>query len=324
MSKVWKNKTATDHIEKKLKEVKSVTIVDYTREMSLESIPANKAYRMDGVHLYAEILNMEDILASTAVEGETTHKRTLRFLNQHYRAAHRVLSRCNVMRVDFQNQRLHAVVAKPYNTETDGEAKRIRKAVAVGQMLIDVLSETGSSDENIPDAKVRIGIDSGMALAVNNGRRGGRESLFLGEPANLAAKMAGGGAAKGIFLTNAAREAIGLVKVDYPKNKALTADEIAGCQEQAKLEVSKDTIVAEWEADLKVNPINAFEFKRHTPPLRTMDITALTPGNSRRQEAVSVYADIDGFTAFVGNHIEDDAEDVVRVFHVIRASSTGS
>lgn len=72
-------------------------------------------------------------------------------------------------------------------------------------------------------------------------------------------------------------------------------------------------------ADLQKNPIGSFEFSRHTPPLRSLDITTLTPANTKRQEAASIYADIDGFTAYVARHIEEFPEDVVRVFHVIRA-----
>ncbi|MES1975594.1 MAG: adenylate/guanylate cyclase domain-containing protein [Pseudomonadota bacterium] len=319
MTKSWKHDRAAEHIEKKLKDVETVTILDYKRDMSLESIPTNKAYRVAGVHLYADILNLPDMLNITAEEGTICHRRTLRFLNLHYRAVHRILDRCDARRVDFHNQRLHAVLTKPYNTETDAEAKRVRRAVAIAQLTIDVLQETGDADEQIPSAKVRVGIDTGTALAVNNGRRGGREPLFLGAPANHAAKMSGGGTKAGIFLTNEAREAIGLDSVDKPASMALTTAEIEDCQEKAALGVSKDKIVEEWEEDLEKNPIGAFNFSRHTPPLRTLDIAALTPGNSRRQEAASVYADIDGFTAYVANHIEDAAEDVVRVFHVIRA-----
>jgi len=319
MTKSWKHDRAADHIAKKLKEVESVTILDYRRDMSLENIPSNKAYRVDGVHLYADILNLSDMLNVTADEGVTCHRRTLRFLNLHYRAVHRILDRCDARRVDFHNQRLHSVLTKPYNTEADAEAKRVRRAVAIAQLIIDVLQDTGDADEKIPNARVRVGIDTGTALAVNNGRRGGREPLFLGAPANHAAKMSGGGTKAGIYLTNEAREAIGLGTVDKPAVTALTTAEIEDCQEKATLEVSKDTIVKEWDEDLKKNPIGSFNFARHTPPLRTLDITALTPPNSRRQEAASVYADIDGFTAYVAKHIEDAAEDVVRVFHVIRA-----
>lgn len=319
MTKSWKHERAADHIKHKIKDVETVSIVDYRRDMSLESIPTNKAYRVDGVHLYADILNLSEMLNVTSEEGVTCHRRTLRFLNLHYRAVHRILDRCDARRVDFHNQRLHSVLTKPYNTETDAEAKRVHRAVAMAQLIIDVLQETGDADEKIPSAKVRVGIDTGTALAVNNGRRGGREPLFLGTPANHAAKMSGGGTKAGIFLTNEAREIIDLDSVDKPAVTALTAEEIKDCEEKAALGVSKDKILEEWEDDLKANPIDAFEFSRHTPPLRTLDITKLTPRNSRRQEAASVYADIDGFTAYVAEHIDDEAEDVVRVFHVIRA-----
>jgi class 3 adenylate cyclase len=35
--------------------------------------------------------------------------------------------------------------------------------------------------------------------------------------------------------------------------------------------------------------------------------------------AVSTYADLDGFTKYVAKHIDENAEDVVRCFHVIRS-----
>lgn len=104
-------------------------------------------------------------------------------------------------------------------------------------MIIDVLAETGDDDEQIPAAKVRIGIDTGLALAVNNGRSGYREPLFLGDPANHAAKLASNNKARGIYLTNNARKAIGLAESDEPEKSALTAIEIKACQDAAKLDV---------------------------------------------------------------------------------------
>lgn len=319
MASGWNHDRAEKHIENRIADVKTVVIKDCVREMSLENIPTNTAYRVNGVHFYADITNLDDMLNATSVEGETCHKRTLRFLNLHYRAVNRILSRVEARRVDFHNQRLHALIAKPYNSEENAEAKRVRKAVAIGQLVIDVLNETGDEDEQIPSAKVRIGIDTGLSLAVNNGRSGNREPLFLGEPANQAAKLASGGTRTGIYLTNAAREAIGLEKVEMPKNTALSKSEIADCEEAAALDVTADEIVKEWRTDMKNNPIGSFEFSRHTPPFCDIDISKLTPGNSRRQEAVSIYADIDGFTKYVADHVDDQAEDVVRVLHVVRA-----
>jgi class 3 adenylate cyclase len=268
------------------------------------------------VHLYADILNVIDMLNVTEVEGEICHRRTLRFLNLHYRAVHRILQRVDAMFVDFHNQRLHSVVAKPY----DSESERIQRAVAIGQLVIDVLAQTGE-DADHPAAKVRIGIDTGQALAVNNGRRGHREPLFLGEPANHAAKRASGGNATGIFLTNKTRKALSLKAVDNEDTTPLSAAEIKDCQEKAKLGVTADEIVKEWKEDLEKNPIGAFGFSAHTPPFSTLDIEELSVNNSRRQDAATVYADLDGFTAYVTKNIakDDTAKHVVRTLHVLRS-----
>ena len=319
MTSTWSHDRSAEHIEKKMEDVKDVVIKDYARDMSLESIPTNAAYRVDGVHLYAEILNVEDMLNIHDVEGTDCHKRTLRFFDQHYRAVKRILDEVDAKRVDFHNQRLHALFAKPYNSETDAEKKRIQRAVATAQLVIDVLAQTADDDEKIPAAKVRVGIDTGITLAVNNGRNGYREPLFLGDAANHAAKMASNGTAKGIYLTNAARSALGLEEQKEPIKVALTAAEIDTCVTAANLGVTAEAIVKAWREDMDNNPIGGFAFTRQTPPLKDMDIASLTPANSKRQESVSVFADIDGFTKYVANHIDDNTEDVVRTLHVIRA-----
>ncbi|SSY68808.1 adenylate/guanylate cyclase domain-containing protein [Alcaligenes faecalis] len=319
MSKNWKHERAVEHIDKKMSDVQAVTIKNYTRDMSLESIPTNVAYRVDGVHMYADIQNLHEMLEATQVEGTDCHKRTLRFLDQHYRAINRILKKVDARRVDFHSQRLHSLFTKPYNSEANAEKMRIQRAVATAQLIVDVLAETGDSDENIPAAKVRIGIDTGLALAVNNGRNGYREPLFLGDPANHAAKLASNNSPRGIYLSNAARLAIGLSEKDSPKTTPLTLEEIKACREAADLNVTADEIVKEWREDLKNNPIGGYQFTRQTPPLCDMSISTLTPANSKRQEMVSMYADIDGFTAYVAENIDDNPEDVVRTLHVLRA-----
>jgi class 3 adenylate cyclase len=315
MAKNWKKERAKDRIEASIAALplSKIEIKEYVRDTSLHDLPQHVAYRVNGAHLYADILNLRDMLNFTSTEGETCHKRTMRFLNLHYRAVHRILDRVNAMRVDFHNQRLHAVIAKPY----DVEAVRIHRAIAIGQLIIDVLAQTGEDEEH-PNAKVRIGIDSGKALAVNNGRRGDREPLFLGEPANHAAKRASGGTAVGIYLTNKARAVIGLENVKDESATALTAEEIANSKGKAQLGVATEEIVKEWKEDLEKNPIGAFAFSGHTPPFKDLDIEALSARNSRRNDAATVYADLDGFTKYVAANIDYSAKHVVRALHVLR------
>jgi len=314
----WNEKRAGEHVDKLIEATNEVEIVDYCRDTTLENIPVWKAYRVQAAHVYADILNLGDMLGTTSVEGETCHKRTLRFLDLHYRALSRIISQAGARRVDFHNQRLHAVVTKPYDTQDDAESSRVAAAVAMADMIIEVLGSISEQDENIPPAEVRVGIDTGEALAVNNGRNGGREPLFLGRPANIAAKLSCAGDAVGIFLSNEAREAVGLAQVRQPSTTRLTRAEIDECVELAGLDLDADEVIDDWREDMDKRPLGKIAFTAHTPPLRTLDITALTPGNSRRQDAASLYADIDGFTAYIANHIDDDPESVVKAFHVIR------
>lgn len=314
----WNKERATKRINDKIASLplKDIEIKDYVRDTDLSALPSHVAYRVNGAHLYADILNLNDMLHVTDVEGEMCHKRTLRFLNLHYRAIHRVIARVDSILVDFHNQRLHSVFAKPY----DDEARRVHRAVATGQLIIDVLAQTGE-DADHPAARVRVGIDTGNALAVNNGRRGHREPLFLGEPANHAAKRSGGGRATGIYLTNKARKVIDLAEAANVDTTPLTAEQIEASQKAAKLDVTADEIVREWKEDLKNNPIGAFEFQGHTPPYADLNIETLSAKNSRRNDAATVYGDLDGFTAYVGANIgtETGAKNVVRTLHILRA-----
>ena len=317
MAHTWKKDRVLARVRARLAEVRTIEIKNYARDTNLNALPLNRAYRVNGVHVYVDLLNLEDMLATTDVEGVTCHRRTLRFLNLHYRAVHRILAAVDAIEVDFHNQRLHAVITKPYGDEV----ARVHRAIAIGQLIIDVLAQTGDEgDEIIPAAKVRIGVDTGMALAVRNGRRGHSEPLFLGVPANHAAKRAAGGTSAGIFLTNTARQILGLVAAPEDMTK-LTRAEVEESQEDAALDISAARVVREWRKDLEVNPIGKFNFSGHTPPLSNLDLEVLSPANSRRQEAISLYGDLDGFTNYVANHIADDeaAKDVVRVLHVLRS-----
>jgi class 3 adenylate cyclase len=317
-TRTWNRERAKRRIDEKIAALplKDIEIKDYVRDTDLSSLPATIAYRVDGVHLYADILNLNDMLHVTEVEGETCHKRVLRFLNLHYRAVHRVINRVDSMLVDFHNQRLHSVFAKPY----DDASRRVHRAIATAQLIVEVLGQTGE-DADHPSAKVRVGIDTGTTLAVNNGRRGHREPLFLGEAANRAAKRASGGGTTGIYLTNRARTAIGLPSVANEDTVALTSIEVEASEKAAKLDVTCEQIVKEWREDLANNPIGAFAFSGHTPPLSTLDIETLSPKNSRRQDTATIYSDLDGFTAYVGKNIgtATGARNVVRTLHILRS-----
>lgn len=314
----WSEDKSRKRIETRLAEVETVDIRDYVKDTNLSNIGNGVAYRVDGVHVYVDIKNFLDILSTTGKDGTQAQKRALRFLDLHFRAVHRILNAEDVVMVDFHNQRLHAVVTKPYGT--DREEDRVYKAIAVAKLISDVLEQTGDADESIPNAAVRVGIDTGIALAVNNGRPGFREPLFLGRPANEAAKHAAG-SGTGIYLTDEARAVINLPAVDRPKKTSLTASQIETSQSKAGLTLTVAKAVKDWKEEMKGSSINDFIFTRAKPPLANLDFDSLSAANSRSQDVISVYADIDGFTNFVSRNLDngDNEEAVVRILHVLRS-----
>ncbi len=189
----WNKTRAENHIDSLSAAVEEVTIKAYTKDKSLSKIKVNEAYEMNAVHLYVDILNLKGILTTeNGTESPTTHKRALRFFDSHVRAIKFILDRTDSLFVDFHNQRLHAVIVKPYGD--DSEKARIDKAIAISDLIIESVNQKREidGDEAIEPAEIRIGIDSGLALAVNNGRKSNKEPLFLGDPANHAAKHACG------------------------------------------------------------------------------------------------------------------------------------
>ena len=317
----WSKSRSEDHIDRLCDKVSEVTIKEYTRDKSLTEIDVNEAYAMNAVHLYVDILNLEGILTTqTGTESETTHKRAIRFFDSHVRAIKFILAETESIFVDFHNQRLHAVIAKPYGT--DNEKARLDRAIAIADLVMDSVQQKREvdGDEAIEPAEIRIGIDSGLALAVNNGRTSNREPLFLGDPANHAAKHSCGKTI-GIYLTENARRILNLnleANQDTKKVK-LKASEIEASKQSAGLALTCQDVLNELKNNEK--KLQDFIFSRTTPPLKSLEFDELYYKSAKRQEIVSIYADIDGFTNFVSENIdtEEGQKNVVRALHVLRS-----
>ena len=312
----WTKQLSRDRVKAAVAELKTVDVADLVRETNLTAIPLTRAYRVDGVHAYVEIPNALSLLgAAGGTESERNHRRLLRFLHLYQRVAQVVFNASAATKVDYQNQRLHFVVHKPY----DDEPKRVLAAIAVANLLREVILGANRQHEELADAKVCIGIESGLALAVNNGTRGDREPLFIGNAANLAPKLLGP-AKEGLFLGNAARKALGgeWVTPEYA-TLCLTSDQLMECVSRSEHDLTPAALLKIWEEELKATPLVEFEFSRTTPPLSSLDLDSLSPANSRRQEAMVIMADVDGFTRYVANALATDAAgDPVRLLHVIR------
>jgi len=304
----WNRETSRERIKKSIAQCQDIKITNYRSTTDFDSLGLERAVRVDGVHVYVDIVNAEAMLCSDNTESDRSHRRYLRFMHLFQRVAHGVLGKTDAIKVAFQNQRLHFVVCDPVGDE----AKRLAVAVAIAQLLIDVIERGNELHAELADAEVAVGLDTGRTLAVRNGTRGERELLFLGNAANKAAHAVP--KRSGIAVADAAKNALGWA------TSRPTKVEIAACQEKAGLRIKAETLVDQWKRELRDTPLQEFQFTRPMPPLKDLDFNILTPANSRHIECASVYADIDGYTAYVSAHINDDkkAEEAVRALHVIR------
>ena len=214
------------------------------------------------------------------------------------------------------------MIATP--TGRDGELERIKTAIDFAMAMKRMIEVTG--DKVLGGefkTGVRIGIDSGMAVAVNSGRGNEQEPLFLGNPANYAAKLADG-KEPGIYLSDRVRMILGMARVTElasQKRSAFMQDRsapnfVTRSMTDQRIDVLAEDVKSTVEPQVRAAE---FTFHRHQPPLSTIDYADLRPSNTIYMEMLSIFADIDNFTKYVQHCIETGkVQELVSNLHVIR------
>jgi len=304
-------------------------------EAPIFSVPDRRAVLVDGVHVYVNLIDYHDVMLEEGRETEAASRRLMQFLHLHYSAADRIVADYEAQRVDFHGPRLHAVVVTPPGS--GNERQRVLRAIAMANALKDTIEAAAPRlGKTKLNTRVRIGIDTGKAVAISSGRKHEPEPLFLGRPANHAAKIAAGDT-PGIFLSDNARAVIGQLRTgsllmeramalsDTERLKYLNeslgrpvwtqdAQPIRNQVDAAIWSLQTDTVLMESLASEAV-----FHFHHHEPPLSSIDFGVLKPSNSVRMPLMSVFADLDGFTAYVDRCIAtNQIAPMVANIHVIR------
>lgn len=318
----WNEERAKSRIREHLKTVPEVdrhvaldsAATEEMRKRGLMSrMPLNQAFVVEGAHLYGQLLDFEDLVADKGQETESSHRRFLSFLNMHYRVWDSIVDGDDGDRVDYHGARLHAVIASP----SGDPAAQIARAVALARKLTEAAQKVGQA-HGFP-SRIRFGIDHGRCLAMTTGRGAHeKDTLFLGRPANHAAKLVGSGFEQGIFLTETAqkRAAAGAVR----KSAGIMTLDEAYVQDAVK-RYGFDRLDRTASAVARDSAEPSFQFKRPTLPLSRVKFAELTPANSIRMGMASIFADIDGFTNFVDQSIQRGSQQIreaVKIVHVIR------
>jgi class 3 adenylate cyclase len=303
--------------------------VDAAVTASLVDIPRNRAITTNAVHIYANLVDFNAVLTDAGRETEASHRRALEFLHAHYGACDALIDEFELQRVDFHGARLHAVVLSPEGLENEG--RRVEIAVAFAAAFRKMVERLGQDHFEFATG-VRIGIDSGPAVAIDSGRSDEREPLFIGSPANHAAKLADG-VEEGLALSPRAAAAANENPDPY-ETKVMLSQDIEKRYLNDRLNTGTTHKSGNERADAAYDSLNAllkarkppgageavFHFHRKDPPLQDLIYAEHPPSNALRMEMASIFADIDNFTAYIDNAIVTGRiAEAVANLHVIRA-----
>ena len=204
----WDAKRAEARIQKFLATVPAVEsgvvlAKDARARGDLDALPIRRTSLVEGAHLYGQLLDFDEIVADQGEETEKSHARLLQFLNDYYRLWDAIVFGEDGHRVDYHGARLHAVVTEP----TGNANEQVAQAVALAYKLNSAASELGVAHGIA--ARIRFGIDHGRCLSMTTGRSHERDTLYLGSPANYAAKKAAESKTEGVFLASGAQRVVG-------------------------------------------------------------------------------------------------------------------
>jgi class 3 adenylate cyclase len=298
---------------------------------ALYDLPNGAAILVDTAHVYVRALSYDEVRLEQGRETEASHARALAFLGLLYGAGDRVVDGAGAQRVDFHGARLHAVVAEPGGTE--GLIARVATALALAEDMMALARAAGQEiarDARFP-LRFRVGIDVGPCVAINSGRSDEREPMFIGPAANHAAKLAHGNE-EGIYLSDRVRALFSLARAPTlaeERARAATTIELAALQASGgQMELAEARTrqrLDQWARDVReqrsatLSPAT-FQFHHHTPPLATIDYSTLSPSHSIRMALVSIFADLDKYTAYIDHCMRAGCiGDAVRLLHVIRS-----
>ncbi len=297
-----------------LSEHRKAARLDLRAAYARGEFPRSRAVIIEGVHLFGYLLDFERFIGGhLGPESEQHHIKMLSFLDGHYAIWESLVSDGGGFTVDFHGPRLHAVLAEKGLSPSE----QIERAMALAARLSEAAREAGRALGI--ESRTRFGIDYGPCVALTTGRSLETDTLFLGRPANHAAKIAAEADVEGIYLAPAAQHH---VQADVPFGPYGASRALESLVIEASERYRFDALDAAVKSivDGAYRPPR-FTFYRPQPPLASLKFANLKPSKTARLGTSSLFADIDGYTAYIDDAIGEGHERVkeaTTALHVIR------
>lgn len=317
----WNYDDSKERIGNHLDNMGEIEVEKLIREADLNSLLSEtKCREIHGAHVYVHITNFSRI-ASDSVADETEYKRFIQAVHVYQREVSHIVEKIfDGLRVHFQGPKLHALFYRPI----DKTEKLATKAFLLQLVLKDFVSSVFNPEYTaLANFSIAGGADVGDAIGTRNGRRNDRELLFLGAPANYAAKI----------ISSAGR-----LRVSKEVYDALPEDLRELCDEtdeeevyqisaltQTKLDELLEKYDIDWDRekseervkdDRRAHPLKDIDYSSAEV---LIDLDSLSIWNNKRVTAASVFGDVTGFTAYIDRaETDEERRKALRVFHAIR------
>jgi class 3 adenylate cyclase len=292
-----------------------ILVEKLARQMELENITLPRSKRVRGVHVYATVAGSGQLDVLTDSTAAAT---SIRVLGAWLAEASRIAAGLAVPVIAAQGARIHLLNYRPIDDDKKLARDAVLLAVALRRMTVGSLNP---QLDTVAELNCRAGLDLGEAVGTRGGTGGDSELLFLGAPANRAAKLLGN---RKVVVSTRLYDALDGV-LD------LTAEEIEG-EDAWGLSMTDDAHDAaiekygfDWSVqkssdrlteDLEKWPVDRCKVGGAS---ETMKFDSLSRSNSKLIEAAVLIADIDGFSAYIES-LEDDGEkrDAIVALDMIR------
>ena len=312
----WSEKRSRERIAGYVGDAKGTEVRPMVREMDLENLSEKVCREIEGAHVYIEFAGVPKLVDD--MDAPTERKRLMQAVHIFQREIDRILGAVEATRIHFQSSRAHGLVYLPINDKVE-HATRVVLAQLIADRFERIFHDAYPQFDSV---RVRSGSDRGSAIGTRNGTAGDRELLFIGSPANKAAKLLPEGGARRLtkhihdflpasLLKHVSKDDLGAFALARPSTEAFEA-----LLEEFEIDWSEEESRQRVADDKREFPLSGIELSGTRVKI---DFDDLSIRDSKDVLAASSYADVSGFTAFVeAAETDDEKSDALQAFHVIR------
>jgi|SRR5579863_5192219 len=318
----WNYQSSLERIKQHVETLQDIEVEKLVREADLEGLLSETRCRqIYGAHVYVAVSNFSRLCSDGAYAG-ADYKRLIQGVHIYQREVARIVEGNSIfdgLRVHFQGPRLHALFYRPIDHSEELASRALLLQLVLKDFVKSVFNPAFPHYDNFI---VSAGSALGDVIGTRNGHRGDRELLFLGAPANHAAKIIG---------------TWGSLRVDDRVYESLPDELRALCVSvrdgvyrietpgQEELDDLLERFDINWDPDASADRVSA---DKQAFPLKDIecgdadvliDLDQLSIRDNKRVLAASLFADIAGFTRYIDNaRTNDERNTALCVLHAIR------